>query len=307
MGVQTDKVSKKKMGFVALVGRPNVGKSTLMNALLGRKVAIVSPKPQTTRTQVRGILTRPEGQIVFIDTPGIHKPRHLLGEEMVKIAMESLEGVDLILYLVEASDQEISPEDEIIISLLSKVDTPKFLLVNKIDLLEYKEAFWRAIELYQDKLYFREVIPISAFKGTNLDVLIEKIFEHLPYGEPLYPDNMVTDQSLKFLISEIIREKLFNELHQEIPYSVAVVLEEMERRENKNLVYIRATIYVERDSHRKIVIGKGGSMLKKIGRMAREEIEHILGSKVFLELWVKVREDWRMSESDVRRLGFSEY
>lgn len=300
-------MSGKKVGFVALVGRPNVGKSTLMNTLLGRKVAIVSPKPQTTRTQVRGILTKPEGQIVFVDTPGIHKPKHLLGEEMVKIAVEALDGVDLILYIVEASDQEMSQEDEIIVSILSKVDTPKFLLVNKIDLLEYKEAFWRAIELYQDKLYFREVIPISAVKGTNLDVLVEKIFQNIPEGELLYPEGMVTDQPLRFMVAEIIREKLFGELHQEIPYSVAVVLEEMEEREGKNLVYIRATIYVERESHRKIVIGKGGSMLKKIGKMAREEIEYILGKKVFLELWVKVREDWRLSESDVRRLGFSEY
>lgn len=300
-------MSGKKVGFVALVGRPNVGKSTLMNTLLGRKVAIVSPKPQTTRTQVRGILTKPEGQIIFVDTPGIHKPKHLLGEEMVKIAIEALEGVDLILYIVEATDQEMSQEDEIIISILSKVDTPKFLLVNKVDLLEYKEAFWRAIELYQDKLYFREVIPISAVKGTNLDVLIEKIFQNLPEGEFLYPEGMFTDQSIRFMIAEIIREKLFGELHQEIPYSIAVVLEEMEEREGKNLVYIRATIYVERESHRKIVIGKGGSMLKKIGKMAREEIEYILGKRVFLELWVKVREDWRLSESDVRRLGFSEY
>ncbi|KUK14541.1 MAG: GTPase Era [bacterium 42_11] len=298
---------KKKVGFVTLVGRPNVGKSTLMNSLLGRKVSIVSPKPQTTRTQVRGILTRPEGQIIFVDTPGIHKPKHLLGEEMVKMAVEALEGVDLILYLVEASDQEISPEDEIIISLLRKVDTPKFLLVNKVDLLKYKEAFWRAIELYQDKLYFREVIPISAAKGTNLDILVEKIFQNLPEGEFLYPEDMVTDQPLRFMVAEVIREKLFELLHQEIPYSVAVVLEEMEERKGKNLVYIRATIYVERESHRKIVIGRGGSMLKRIGRMAREEIEYILGKKVFLELWVKVREDWRLSESDVRRLGFSEY
>ncbi|MCS7232972.1 MAG: GTPase Era [Synergistetes bacterium] len=301
-------MSRKKAGFVTLAGRPNVGKSTLMNALLGKKVAIVSPKPQTTRTQVRGILTRDEGQIVFVDTPGIHKPKHLLGEEMVKIAIEALEGVDLILYVVEASDCELKQEDEIIISILSKVDTPKFLLINKIDLLDYKEAFWRVVELYQDKLYFREIIPISAVKGTNLDVLIEKIFQNLPDGEFLYPEDMITDQPLRFMIAEVIREKLFEELHQEIPYSVAVVIEEMEEREGKNLFYIRATIYVERESHRKIVIGKGGNMLKKIGKMAREEIEHILGNKrVFLELWVKVREDWRLSESDVRRLGFSEY
>ncbi len=298
---------RKKVGFVALVGRPNVGKSTLMNALLGRKVAIVSPKPQTTRTQIRGILTRPEGQIIFVDTPGIHKPKHLLGEEMVKVAVDALKEVDLILYLVEALDEELSQEDEIIISILKKVDTPKFLLVNKVDLLKYKEGFWKAVELYQDKIYFREVIPISAVKGTNLDVLLEKIFENLPEGELLYPDDMITDQPLRFLISEIIREKLFHELHQEIPYSTAVVVEEMQEREGKNLVYIRATIYVERASHRKIVIGKGGSMLKKIGRMAREEIEHVLGKKVFLELWVKVREDWRRSETDVKRLGFSGY
>ncbi len=298
---------RKKVGFVALVGRPNVGKSTLMNALLGRKVAIVSPKPQTTRTQIRGILTRPEGQIVFVDTPGIHKPKHLLGEEMVKIAVDALKEVDLILYLVEALDEELSQEDEIIISVLKKVDTPKFLLVNKVDLLKYKEGFWKAVELYQDKIYFREVIPISAVKGTNLDVLLEKIFENLPEGGFLYPNDMITDQPLRFLVSEIIREKLFHELHQEIPYSTAVVVEEMREREGKNLVYIRAIIYVERASHRKIVIGKGGSMLKKIGRMAREEMEHVLGKKVFLELWVKVREDWRRSETDVRRLGFSGY
>ena len=298
---------RKKVGFVALVGRPNVGKSTLMNALLGRKVAIVSSKPQTTRTQIRGILTRPEGQIVFVDTPGIHKPKHLLGEEMVKIAVDALKEVDLILYLVEALDEELSQEDEIIISVLKKVDTPKFLLVNKVDLLKYKEGFWKAVELYQDKIYFREVIPISAVKGTNLDVLLEKIFENFPEGELLYPDDMITDQPLRFLISEIIREKLFHELHQEIPYSTAVVIEEMQEREGKNLVYIRATIYVERASHRKIVIGKGGNMLKKVGRMAREEIEHVLGKKVFLELWVKVREDWRRSETDVKRLGFSGY
>ena len=298
---------RKRVGFVALVGRPNVGKSTLMNTLLGKKVAIVSPKPQTTRTQIRGILTRPEGQIIFVDTPGIHKPKHLLGEEMVKIAVDALKEVDLILYLVEALDEELSQEDEIIISVLRKVDTPKFLLVNKVDLLEYKEGFWRAVELYQDKVYFREVIPISAVKGTNLDVLLEKIFEVLPEGELLYPDDMISDQPLRFLVSEIIREKLFYELHQEIPYSTAVVIEDMQEREGKNLVYIKAIIYVERISHRKIIIGRRGSMLKKIGKMAREEIEHILGKKVYLELWVKVREDWRRSETDVKRLGFSGY
>ncbi|MCD6363656.1 MAG: GTPase Era [Synergistetes bacterium] len=298
---------RKRVGFVALVGRPNVGKSTLMNTLLGKKVAIVSPKPQTTRTQIRGILTRPEGQIIFVDTPGIHKPKHLLGEEMVKIAVDALKEVDLILYLAEALDEELSQEDEIIISVLRKVDTPKFLLVNKVDLLEYKEGFWRAVELYQDKVYFREVIPISAVKGTNLDVLLEKIFEVLPEGELLYPDDMISDQPLRFLVSEIIREKLFYELHQEIPYSTAVVIEDMQEREGKNLVYIKAIIYVERISHRKIIIGRRGSMLKKIGKMAREEIEHILGKKVYLELWVKVREDWRRSETDVKRLGFSGY
>jgi GTP-binding protein Era len=293
-----------KSGFIAIIGRPNAGKSTLLNSILERKIAIISDKPQTTRNRITGILTREEAQIVFLDTPGIHKPKHKLGQYMVDIAQSTLEEVDVIYYMVDATAQ-FGPGEEYIIGRLKKVDTPVFLILNKIDLLK-KEQILSLIAEWQDRMDFQEVFPLSALKGENINPLIDKTIDYLPEGPKYYPDEAVTDQPEQVVISELIREKILHLTREEIPHSIAVIIEMMEKRANET-VYIGATIFVERDSQKAIIIGKKGEMLKKIGSAARSDIEFLLGNKVFLELWVKVKPDWRNKERILRNLGYQEF
>lgn len=293
-----------KSGFVALIGRPNVGKSTLMNHVVGKKVAIMSDKPQTTRNRIRGIFTDERGQIVFLDTPGIHKPKSKLGEHLVQTAQATLEEVDLILLLVDA-EEGMGPGDRFIIEHLKQVKTPVFLVVNKIDRV-HPDALLPLIDSYRRLFSFREVVPISALQGNNTGTLVDLIFRELPEGPAYYPADQVTDSPEHFVIGELIREKVLFLTREEIPHSVAVVVEEMIPREDGETVYIRATIYAERPSQKGILIGKRGAMLKEVGRLAREEIERLLGNKVFLDLWVKVKKDWRNEEAYLRRFGYGE-
>ena len=278
-----------KVGYVSIIGRPNVGKSTLLNTLLGRKVTIVSPRPQTTRNRILGIKTTEKGQIIFMDNPGIHRPLHKLNEFMMEQVYQSLEGSDLVLLMVDIT-QEFGKGDEFVVNMLKKVDKPIFLLINKIDKVKKSKAL-PLIDLYKDLLPFKEIIPISALKGTNLDVLEDLIYQYLPEGQKLFPDDMVTDISDRFLISEIIREKVLHYTREEIPYSVGVLVEQVEERDG--LLYIYATIFVEKENHKKIVIGKGGNLIKLIGMKAREELEFLFGTKIYLDLVVKVKKGWR--------------
>ncbi len=292
-----------KSGFVTLAGKPNVGKSTLINALFGRKVVIVSDKPQTTRNRIRCILTGKDFQIVFVDTPGIHKPLHKLGEYMVKIAVKALEGVDLILVVLDAVRGVGKPE-EYVADFVNKVQTPVMVAINKIDVSDA-----RAIEMLKKKaseLFTNivEIVPVSALTGENLDVLLEKIVENLEEGPQYYPEDMVLDRPLEFMISELIREKIFLLTHQEVPHSSGVVIEQMEERDN-GVLFISATIYVERDSQKAILIGKKGSMIKEIGTLARKDIEYLVGNRVFLELRVKTNPKWRNKDGMIlSTLGF---
>ncbi|MEG6520783.1 GTPase Era [Desulfotomaculum sp. 1211_IL3151] len=292
-----------RSGFVALVGRPNVGKSTLLNKLVGQKVAIMSDKPQTTRHKIHSVLSRNEAQIVFLDTPGIHKPRHKLGEYMVDVALGALKEVDAVLFLVEANEAP-GPGDQYIAEQLKGVKTPVFLMLNKIDLLQKEQVLERIIQ-YKDLLPFAEVIPVSAMAGDNVNRLIETIIKYLPEGPQYYPADMITDRPERFIMAEIIREKVLHLTSEEIPHSVAVVVEQITER-NNGVVAVNAVIYTERDSQKAILIGKGGNMLKEVGRRARVEIENLLGSKVFLELWVKVKKDWRNKMTDIRNFGFTQ-
>lgn len=284
---------KYKAGYVALIGRPNVGKSTLLNNILGKKIAIISDKPQTTRNRILGIKTTEKGQIVFVDNPGIHKPLFKLNERMMSYVYSSLENCDLVALIIDAI-QKYGRGDEFVINTLKKIKTPCFLLINKIDLIG-KEKILPIIDHYKDLLNFKEIIPISALKGTNVDSFEEKIYEYLPESEKLFPDNMISDQSLKFQISEIIREKVLYYTEDELPYVTAVLVEKIEPR--NGVVYIAGIIFVEKESHRKIVIGHKGSLIKLIGSKARKELEFILKKKVFLDLKVKVKEKWRDSPS----------
>lgn len=292
-----------RSGFVALVGRPNVGKSTLLNKLVGQKVAIMSDKPQTTRHKIHSVLSRNEAQIVFLDTPGIHKPRHKLGEYMVDVALGALKEVDVVLFLVEANEAPGSG-DQYIAEQLKGVKTPVFLMLNKIDRLQREQVLERIVQ-YKDLLPFAEVIPVSALAGENVSRLIETIIKYLPEGPQYYPADMITDRPERFIMAEIIREKVLHLTSEEIPHSVAVVVEQIKER-NNGVVAVNAVIYTERDSQKAILIGKSGNMLKEVGRRAREEIENLLGSKVFLELWVKVKKDWRNKMTDIRKFGFTE-
>lgn len=292
-----------RSGFVALVGRPNVGKSTLLNKLVGQKVAIMSDKPQTTRHKIHSVLSRNEAQIVFLDTPGIHKPRHKLGEYMVDVALGALKEVDVVLFLVEANEAPGSG-DQYIAEQLKGVKTPVFLMLNKIDRLQREQVLERIVQ-YKDLLPFAEVIPVSALAGENVSRLIETIIKYLPEGPQYYPADMITDRPERFIMAEIIREKVLHLTSEEIPHSVAVVVEQIKER-NNGVVAVNAVIYTERDSQKAILIGKSGNMLKEVGRRAREEIENLLGSKVFLELWVKVKKDWRNKMTDIRNFGFTE-
>jgi GTP-binding protein Era len=289
---------KFKSGFISIIGRPNTGKSTLLNALLGEKIAIVSDKPQTTRNRILGIMSRPDAQMVFLDTPGIHKPMHKMNEVMVKTALATYNETDVILMLVEAVERP-GAGDKFIIETLSTVKTPVFLLINKTDLIK-KDALLPLIQEYARLYSFAEIIPVSALKN-DLGGLIETILKRLPQGPKYFPDDQLTDQPERFVVSEIIREKIFELTKEEIPYSTAVVIENM--KEEPDITRIDATIYVERDSQKGILIGKGGTMLKQIGTLARQDAEKLLGVKVFLQLWVKVKKGWREDERMLRNIG----
>jgi len=297
-------------GFVSIIGRPNVGKSTLLNQILREKIAIISDKPQTTRNRILGVKNLPQAQIVLLDTPGIHKPKYKLNYRMVSVALGTLEEVDLIFFMVEATDAvsagrigpTIGSGDQYILERLKELETPVFLVLNKMDLIK-KEKTIPLVEEYTRQFKFAEVFPISALTGDNVDRLLEVAAEALPEGEPFFPPDVVTDQPMRFVATETIREKILHHTREEIPYSVAVVIEEY-KEEPKKPVHIHAVILVERESQKGILIGKKGEMLKTVGTEARIELEALLGAKVFLELWVKVQKDWRQDENVLKELGY---
>lgn len=289
-----------KSGFVALVGRPNVGKSTLVNRLVGQKVAIMSDKPQTTRHKIHSVLNRDNAQVVFLDTPGIHKPKHRLGERMVNLALGALKEVDLVLFLTEAG--EPGTGDKYIIDQFKGISTPVILVLNKIDLVSRGDIL-PIIEGFRHLYSFSEIMPVSALTGDNIDRLTDVVMGYLPEGPRYYPEGMITDQPERFIMSEIIREKVLQLTSQEVPHSVSVDVEEIQQRPN-NVVAIRAVIYTERDSQKGILIGRSGGMLKEVGKRAREEMEALFGSRVFLELWVKVKSDWRNNERYLKNFGY---
>ncbi len=290
-----------KSGFVSIIGRPNVGKSTLLNQILQEKVVIVSPKAQTTRNKIQGIYTTNTEQIIFIDTPGIHKPTNELGEVMNQFAYGALSGVDLIIYLIDAT-KPIGLSDKVIIENLKSVKTPIFLIANKVDLVKNNEELTKNMATYKENNIFKESLAISAHSGYQIDLLIELIKNHLPFGPMFYPEDQLLDQPERFVISEIIREKIILNTKEEIPYSVAVVIESF--KEYTNLIEIYATIIIEKASQKKIIIGKEGSMIKKIGTEARKEMVKFLNCKVHLELFVKIEKDWRNKKSQLKELGY---
>ncbi|MBP7254325.1 MAG: GTPase Era [Negativicutes bacterium] len=290
-----------KSGFVSVIGRPNVGKSTLINSLIGQKIAIMSDKPQTTRNKILCVLTQDDAQILFIDTPGIHKPKHKLGEYMVKAAENTLKEVDVILFVVDATEN-IGAGELYIMERLQSTQAPVILVVNKVDQIN-KQQVLPVISRYSDKLNFVGAIPISAKEKTNLDQLVEEIKKYLEEGPQYYPSDMITDQPERLVIGELIREKALHLTKEEIPHAIAVDIEEISKRNNDDL-YIRATIYVERESQKGIVIGAKGSLLKEIGQLARADIENLLGSKVYIDLWVKVKKDWRNRDGILRGFGY---
>ena len=295
---------QKKSGFIALVGRPNVGKSTLMNHLIGQKIAITSRKPQTTRNQIRTVYTDERGQAVFLDTPGIHKPQHKLGEYMVRTAESTLQEVDVVLFVVDATEKRGAGEDYIL-NLLQKVKTPVILVVNKIDKLADKQKLFQIMEGYNKLYKFAAIVPVSALNDSEFPGLVQEITKHLPEGPAYFPEDMITDQPERVIAAEMIREKVLRLTRDEIPHSVAVEVDEFKERDEEN-VYIRATIFVERESQKGIVIGAKGSLLKKIGQQARADIEKLLYCKVFLDLWVKVKADWRNKDKALKQLGYKE-
>lgn len=291
-----------KSGFVSLIGRPNVGKSTLMNCLIGEKIAIISNKPQTTRNKIQSILTQDDFQVVFIDTPGIHKPKSKLGDYMVKSAETTLNEVDIVLYLIEPFEK-IKDSDMAILERLKNVKTPVFLIINKIDTTSPEELL-KVIDAYKDIYDFAEIIPISALKSKNKEDLLKAIKKYLPEGPQYFPADMITDQPERQLAAEIIREKALYLLQEEIPHGIAVEITSMKLRKDKNITDIEATLYCERDSHKGIIIGKQGSMLKKIGTNARKDIQRLLGSPVNLQIWIKVKKDWRDSDFLLKNFGY---
>ena len=294
-----------KSGFVTLIGRPNVGKSTLMNRLIGQKIAITSKKPQTTRNRIQTVYTDEEkGQIVFLDTPGIHKAKNKLGEYMVNVAERTLNEVDVVLWLVEPTNY-IGAGEQHILEKLRRVKTPVILVINKTD-MEKKEEILSYIDTYRKEYDFAEIVPLSALRGQNTEILVDLIFKYLPYGPMFYDEDTITDQPERQIVAELIREKALHALSEEIPHGIAVTIERMKERENGKLIDIDATIICERDSHKGIIIGKGGNMLKKIGTNARYEIERLLDSKVNLKLWVKVKKDWRDSDFLIKNFGYRE-
>ena len=297
-------MAKMKVGYVALIGRPNVGKSTLLNKMLGQKVAITSDKPQTTRISILGIRTTQKGQIIFVDNPGIHKPLHNLNKRMMSFVYSALETSNLVNLLID-STLKFGHGDEFVLEILKNISTPIFLLINKVDIVK-KEKILLLIDKYKDLLNFKEIIPISALKGTNLDILEDLIYDNLPEAQKIFSDDEISDQSQRFLLSEIVREKVLSHVKQELPFVTAVYMDKLEDEikdsspntlsgKKKQVQYINATIFVEKETHRRIVIGKHGRMIKTIGTQARQELEHILGTRVYLDLWVKVKEKWRDS------------
>ena len=290
-----------KSGFVAIVGRPNVGKSTFMNRVLGQKIAIMSDKAQTTRNKIQGVYTQDDAQIVFLDTPGIHKPKHELGNFMVESAYSALKEIDAVLFMVNANEKR-GPGDDFIIEKLKNVKAPIFLVVNKID-LESPDELIERIDRYKDTINFEKVIPISALEGNNVETLMSELVATLPEGPQYYPSDQVTDHPEYFIVSELIREKILQLTQEEIPHSVAVTVDKMQRDEYDK-VHVYANIIVERSSQKGMVIGKGGKLLKEVGIRARKDIEALLGNKVYLELWVKVDKDWRKKKSHIEDMGY---
>ena len=291
-----------KSGFATIIGRPNVGKSTLMNSIVKEKIAIVSEKPQTTRNRIMAIATKDDAQIIFIDTPGIHKPKNKLGEYMLKAAEDTLKEVDVILYMVQA-DAAIGTGERKIIERFEQIHTPVILIINKIDLLT-KEDILPVIQQYQSLYAFKVIIPISALHQDGIEIISEEITKLLPPGPKFFPDDMITDQPERQIVSEMVREKVLHHLAKEVPHGIAVEITSMHQDEQKKIIKIGANIYCEKASHKGIIIGNKGEMLKKIGSLAREDIERLLGSKVFLELWVKVKKDWRNSTFFVKNFGY---
>ena len=297
-----------RCGFVALLGRPNVGKSSIINTLLKEKVAAVSSKPQTTRNAIRCILTTEKEQIIFVDTPGIHKPKHVLGDFMVKEAAKTLSQVDVICFVVEAGDRTIGEKEEIILEFLSNSTVPIVLAVNKIDKFSDQEVFWKTVEMYETRISPAAVVPLSAKKSVNMDVLIETLSGMLPMQPPIYPADMLMDATERFLAAEVIREKILNFTDQEVPHGTAVVVEEFKSPEEYpelKTCEIRATIVVDREGQKAIIIGRSGAKLKTIGMAARKELEEKFGYPIYLQLWVKVKPGWRKSQEELRRLGYS--
>ena len=292
-----------KSGFVTLIGRPNVGKSTLMNHLIGQKIAITSDKPQTTRNRIQTVYTDERGQIIFLDTPGIHKAKNKLGEYMVNVAEHTMSEVDVILWLVEPTTF-IGAGERHIAEQLQKVKTPVMLVINKIDTVKNQDEILKFIDAYKDICNFAEIVPVSALKGKNTELVTELIFKYLPEGPQFYDEDTVTDQPMRQIAAELIREKALRLLNDEIPHGIAVTIEKMTERKN-GMIDIEANIVCERDSHKGIIIGKGGAMLKKIGTAARMEIENLMDTKVNLQLWVKVRKEWRDSELYMKNYGYN--
>jgi len=291
-----------KSGFVTVVGRPNVGKSTLLNQIIGEKISIISDKPQTTRNKIQLIYTTENCQIVFLDTPGIQMPKNKLGEYMLKVSKETLEEVDVITFMVDTS-MKTGKLDSYIIEQLKGIKTPIVLLINKIDQIK-KEDIVLLIEKYQKMNIFYDIIPISAKNGDNIQRYIDSLIELLPEGPKYFPEDMITDQPERFIISEIIREKALENLHEEVPHGIFVDIEQISKREDKDIIDVHAVIYCERESHKGIIIGKNGNMLKTIGQSARMDIERLMGSKINLQIWVKVESNWRERESKVRYFGY---
>ncbi len=296
------KAPKTKSGFVTLIGRPNVGKSTLMNHLIGQKIAITSHKPQTTRNRIQTVYTDKRGQVVFLDTPGIHKAKNKLGEYMVNVAERTLSEVDVILWLVEPSTF-IGAGERHIAEQLNRTKTPVILIINKIDTVK-KDEIVQFIEAYRKVCHFEEIIPVSALRAQNLDTVLDCIFKYLPYGPMFYDEDTITDQPQRQIVAEMIREKALRCLDEEIPHGIAVAIDSMKERKENHMFDIQATIICERDSHKGIIIGKGGAMLKRIGSEARRDIENMLESKVNLQLWVKVKKDWRDSDFLMKNFGY---
>ena len=299
-----DSKEKFKAGFVALIGKPNVGKSTLLNYILGTKLSIVSPKPQTTRMRILGVKHDKDAQIIFLDTPGIQKGKDILTKTVVESAVASMEEADVIVMVIDAEKGWTKEDDLLLQNYIEKLNKPTILVINKIDKVK-KDLLLPLIDLVSKKYDFKEIIPVSAKRGENIDRFVEVLKKYLPESPPLFPEDQITDLPLKFFIAEIIREKIFNNVRDEVPYSVAVEVESIKQGENNpNVIVIDAIIYVEKQSHKGILIGKKGQMLKKIGKEAREELEHLLGKKVYLNLWVKVKERWKEDVRLLKMLGY---